>query len=101
MKKAMSRTIQRLNINVKGEGICPRCGGIGTFRYELTGPINIEDNNQKELIEIIYVFKCMVCGYEEQRKLLVPIEGLYYLRHLFRSDIRVFLEKIKLLSKNT
>lgn len=100
MKIAMSNLAQRNKLKIKGEAICPKCGSLGIYEYVLEGPIKNPSQNFSSAIKIHYSFKCMTCDYHEDKKLIVPLHGLYPLRHLLNSEAKVFLERIYLLSKD-
>jgi hypothetical protein len=90
--------LQKHEVTLRGEGICPKCGGLGTYVYEFR--VLNQGPSDKELIEVKYVFTCMVCDFKEETKILIPFRGLYSLRYLLPSELRVFLEKVRI-SRNT
>jgi len=95
----MSNLTQRNKMKVRGEALCPKCGSIGIYEYVLEGPFEASSKEKSDIIEISYTFRCLVCGYRERKKILVSLQGLYPLRHLLNPEVKVFLEKVYLLSK--
>ena len=81
---------------VKGEGICPRCGGLGTYVYDIQGPLKLESGGSG--VKILYSFNCITCGLKESKKIITTLEGFYPLRYILDPRVRVVLERIRLLS---
>jgi len=99
VKRTMSSLTQRNKLKIRGEAICPKCGSIGIYEYILERPLETSSEEKSDVIEINYTFRCLVCNYKERKKILVSLQGLYPLRHLLNPEVKVFLEKIYLVSK--
>lgn len=73
---------------VKGEGLCPRCGGVGVYEYEAQGMAEGEG-----LLQIRYSFSCPFCGYQERARVILPLRAAYYIRYLLPPKFVLEIEK--------
>lgn len=73
-------------------GLCPKCGSpLAEYRYIIIGP---ESDN----VVVEASIKCPVCGYEERKRIIIPVKALYAIRYLLQPKVRGDVEKIYLVS---
>jgi len=81
---------------VRGEGICPRCGGLGRYSYVVEGPVHMDLGDVG--VRVKYTYECMTCEFKEDKNVIVPLSGFYPLRYMLDPKFRVILERIRLLA---
>jgi len=82
---------ERQGVIIKGEGLCPRCGGAGSYRYEIRGYTIHEGSIH---ISFEYEFYCPFCGYKEKARVQLPLKAAYYIRHLLHPQALVEIERV-------
>ena len=80
---------------IEREGICPRCGGLGLYRYRLEAP----HYRGGAMALLRYRFSCMACGLEEEKKVYIPLHALYMLRYMLDAKLRGAVERAKLIAE--
>ena len=75
-------------------GICPSCGGISNYIYEINGP----REDDPSILDVHVKVSCSICGYKEEKKIILPVKAFYILRYLFQPEIRLVSEKLMYLS---
>jgi hypothetical protein len=74
---------------ISGEGLCPKCGGVGTYTYQVEG--RAESGG---ILSITYKFECQFCGYKERSQIILPLRAAYYLRYILPTPIALEVEKV-------
>lgn len=77
------------------KGLCPKCNMPVEYTYILEGPL--EDD--RELARITVKMRCPFCGYTIEKKLIMPIKGLNYMKYILLPEVRPAVEKLYLLYK--
>ncbi|MEB3780541.1 MAG: hypothetical protein GSR85_10000 [Desulfurococcales archaeon] len=75
-------------------GICPSCGGISKYTYTITGP----RDDDPTVIDVHVSITCNICGYGEEKRVILPVKAFYMLRYLFQPEIRLVSEKLMYIS---
>ena len=87
----MGEERRKHGLAIEGEGLCPKCGGAGKYRYTLSWGAAGEGCGA--LLEVAYEFKCPFCGYTERARIKLPLKAAYYLRYLLKERAMVEVEK--------
>ncbi len=77
------------------EGICPRCGGLGVYRYRVEAP-----HYRGGAVALVrYRFSCMACGVEEEKRVYIPLHALYMMRYMIDPKLRGTVERARLIAE--
>ncbi len=74
-------------VTLEGEGLCPRCGGVGRYRYTVRG------SPRSSSVVVEYEFECAFCGHRERARIELPLKAAYYLRYLLDERARIEVER--------
>ncbi|MCS7107370.1 MAG: hypothetical protein NZ902_04630 [Acidilobaceae archaeon] len=70
-------------------GLCQKCSAPLEYTYVISGP-------EGEGARVSVYADCSICGHKESKSLVFPIYALYSLRHLFRPNVKLFVERLRL-----
>ncbi len=80
---------------VERDGICPRCGGLGVYKYTVKAPVG----DEAVMVEVGYEFHCLACGHSERRRVLIPLEAAFMMRYIFDPEVRGVVERARLIAE--
>lgn len=87
--------MNKLEQEVIESGLCPKCNAPTDHHYVITGPYE----GVEHLVRIHYTLNCGICGYKESRRMYIPLEAMHSLRYLLIPSVRLFLERVYLVSR--